>query len=128
MQKGDQELIDSLRRVVLHPVARVGEADDADRGDPALQPAREPPVEVRIALAPDVQRRQADDRVPAAQLVGVAHQRPVVVQRGGKRPGLREGLLVLLDVRVGEGAAAHGLRAEGSLQGREVVGGQQALG
>ena len=123
----DQQLVDALGRVVLHPVGGIGDALHAQVGHPLIRRFGKLAAEVTIAASPQITIVGAGiGFIAALRRPRRAPQScPVVVDHPGERPRLRPGLDVAFQVLVGE--RLFGVRAQRALGEREVVAPEQVL-
>src|SRR5215469_3016473 len=97
-EKVGEQLVDALRRVVMHPVRGAGQALDAvEVGHVVVLGLGQVFAEIAIALTPDDQRGRLDGAKRGFGALGRGPYRaPVVVDHRGGRAGLRPRLDVTL--------------------------------
>src|SRR5579859_8205611 len=108
-QQLEQQLIDPLWLIILHPMAGAWQAFHARIRHTHPRRSRQFLTEIRVAHAPDHQHRLVDASQPPYGAPTVSDKGAIVVDPGCQRPASRDGLDVLLNVILTERAAAKGI-------------------
>src|SRR5262249_43019288 len=124
-EEGDEPLVDLFGQVMLQPVRRLIEANDAQVLHPAGDVGKSR-AEIRIAQAPEHERRHRDRLWVAIEIARVAKRGPVEVERSGEAGGDAERLFVFGDLVVRERPPR--LAAPQALEHRKIAGAQQPFG